>query len=403
MPQAPAGEPVEAEEIEKLNGQEDELCGVMGMSITDAHATFPAGTGSCIAPGTPVKTGFEATLGRPDVSISELDSGILWNDRGDMLQLRSKLLLNAGELPAPKVDMTKTFDPSTGVDCETAHARHAAATTTRYGGMPGGKPGASGPIPYDIAGQGVFDTLAYACDSRVANVVETYPQCTNPPTTKACRNGPPGMLTPEDLIIAFSDGIDHDHNGYVNDIAGWNFVDNNNDPYDDVHYGHGTGEDEDSTAEADTALGEIGACPNCTVLPLRVGESFVADANRFAEADDLRDRPRREHRPGGARHLQRPRLRARSDRLRLRPRRHRDRLGRRRGRRTPQPARRAAAHDRRQRARGPGEPRRRTVTNKPPSYLQLDGCTNFGTRIDLSVPLPRAPRRRPARARASPG
>src|SRR4029077_4229694 len=26
------------------------------------------------------------------------------------------------------------------------------------------------------------------------------------------------------------------------------------------------------------------------------------------------------------------------------------------------------------------------VTNKPPSYLQLDGCTNFGTRIDLSVP-----------------
>jgi hypothetical protein len=26
------------------------------------------------------------------------------------------------------------------------------------------------------------------------------------------------------------------------------------------------------------------------------------------------------------------------------------------------------------------------VTNTPPSYLQLDGCTNFGTRIDVSVP-----------------
>src|SRR4029077_989842 len=26
------------------------------------------------------------------------------------------------------------------------------------------------------------------------------------------------------------------------------------------------------------------------------------------------------------------------------------------------------------------------VTNKPPSYLQLDGCTNFGTRVDLAVP-----------------
>jgi hypothetical protein len=26
------------------------------------------------------------------------------------------------------------------------------------------------------------------------------------------------------------------------------------------------------------------------------------------------------------------------------------------------------------------------VTNTPPSYLQLDGCTNFGTRIDVAVP-----------------
>src|SRR5207245_3506925 len=26
------------------------------------------------------------------------------------------------------------------------------------------------------------------------------------------------------------------------------------------------------------------------------------------------------------------------------------------------------------------------VTNTPPSYLQLDGCTNFGTRIDIAVP-----------------
>ena len=28
----------------------------------------------------------------------------------------------------------------------------------------------------------------------------------------------------------------------------------------------------------------LGTCPNCMVLPLRVGESFVTDANRFAEA-----------------------------------------------------------------------------------------------------------------------
>ena len=217
------------------------------------------------------------------MTIAETDSGIEWDNRGAMIQVRGKYLLNAGELPAPKVDMSKTFDSSTHVNCETARA----ATGGDYdadGGMPGGQPGGSGPIPYDVLEQGVFNVLDYACDSRVANVVEHYPQCTNPPSTKECRNGPPGMLTPEDLIIAFSDGIDHDHNGYVNDIAGWNFVDNDNDPYDDVHYGHGTGEVQDSSAEADDGSGASGTCPNCEIMELRVGESFVADGNAFAQA-----------------------------------------------------------------------------------------------------------------------
>ena len=60
VPQAPTAEPIEAEEIKKLNGQEDELCGVMGMSITDAHATMPAGTGSCITAGRPIHTAMHA-------------------------------------------------------------------------------------------------------------------------------------------------------------------------------------------------------------------------------------------------------------------------------------------------------------------------------------------------------
>ncbi len=100
----------------------------------------------------------------------------------------------------------------------------------------------------------------------------------------ALRHGPPRRCsTPEDLILAFSDGKDHDRNGFANDIAGWNFLDDNNDPFDDVQYGHGTGEAHDSAAEANNG-GDLGTCPNCMVMPLRVGESFVTDANRFAEA-----------------------------------------------------------------------------------------------------------------------
>ena len=91
------------------------------------------------------------------------------------------------------------------------------------------------------------------------------------------------MLTPEDLIIAFSDGTDSDGNGFVDDVAGWDFLDDDNDPFDDVQYGHGTGEARDSSSEADNG-GQLGSCPNCMVLPLRVGESFVADVNRFAAA-----------------------------------------------------------------------------------------------------------------------
>jgi len=92
-----------------------------------------------------------------------------------------------------------------------------------------------------------------------------------------------GAVTGYDLIQAFSNHDDADHNGFVDDIAGWDFLDNDNDPYDDVQYGHGTGEASDSSSEANNG-GQAGSCPNCMVVPLRVGDSFVADANRFGQA-----------------------------------------------------------------------------------------------------------------------
>ena len=256
-----------------VNGRSDELCGIRGMSVVDANATMPA-DGSCVAAGTPIHTAFQSTLGRPDVLISELDSGIEWNDKGAMIAVRKKIWLNAGELPAPRDDLASTFDPSTGVDC----AAHAGAVGAGGDYNPaGGTRQADGSVPYDILGQGVFDVLDYACDSRVAAVVS------GDSPLHALRHGPPGMLTPEDLILAFSDGVDHDQDGFANDIAGWNFVDDNNDPYDDVQYGHGTGEVQDSAGEANTTS-TLGTCPDCTVMELRVGESFIADINRFAQA-----------------------------------------------------------------------------------------------------------------------
>jgi hypothetical protein len=175
------------------------------------------------------KTAWNITTGRPDVTIAVLDSGIKWNDAGAMTDLRRKVRLNTGELPLPQ-----------------------------------------GCTNYDCNGDGVVNVDDYSGDPRV-NL--------NDPR----RVGPTGVITPQDLLIAFSDGTDADGNGFADDIAGWDFVDNDNDPFDDVQYGHGTGEARDSTAEADNG-GDVGTCPNCTVLPLRVGESFIADVNRFAQA-----------------------------------------------------------------------------------------------------------------------
>ncbi len=205
--------------------------GIRGSRLADA-ADAPA-------------TAWETTTGRPDVQIAVLDSGIKWDDVGAMNNLRFKTWLNRGELPEPN---------------------RLRGTSLTGGGCPGhgGSPGV-----YDVNGDGVFNLADYACDDRVS---------INPPN-----NVNPGQFEPQDILIAFTDGDDDDGNGFNDDMVGWDFLDNDNDPYDDVQYGHGTGEAQDSTAEANNG-GELGACPNCMSMHMRVGDSFIADSNRFAGA-----------------------------------------------------------------------------------------------------------------------
>jgi hypothetical protein len=176
-----------------------------------------------------VDTAWQKTTGRPDVAIAVLDSGIKWNDAGAMQDLRRKVRLNRDELPLPQ-----------------------------------------GCTQYDCNSDGVFNVSDYAGDSRVD-------------LSDPRRVGPAGVMTPQDLLIAFSNADDADGNGFVDDIAGWDFLDNDNDAYDDVQYGHGTGEAEGSTAEANNGR-NAGSCPNCMFVPTRVGDSFVADVSNFAQA-----------------------------------------------------------------------------------------------------------------------
>jgi len=221
--------------VTAVNASPAELHGVRGAHIVDADASVDAA--------------WQVTTGRPDVAIAVLDSGIKWDDTGAMRNLRFTTHLNRGELPEPRNDgLAAPNEP--GQDCTPAGPYDEAG--------------------HDLNGDGVFNLLDYACDDRV------------PPAPPGNVN--PGLFEPQDLLIAFSDGADDDSNGYVDDIVGWDFLDDDNDPYDDVQYGHGTGEAQDSTAEADNGQGGVGTCPNCQAMHMRVGDSFIADINRFAAA-----------------------------------------------------------------------------------------------------------------------
>ncbi|HLE97422.1 MAG TPA: S8 family serine peptidase, partial [Candidatus Thermoplasmatota archaeon] len=172
--------------------------------------------------GMSVDRAWLGSTGRPDVVIAVLDSGIRWRE-GD---LREKAYLNRGELPA--------LAPSNPVDA------------------------------WDTNFDGVVSAADYAGVVSDLNAN--------------------GGLDAGDVVRHFSDGVDDDGNGFVDDVSGWDFVDEDNDAFDDVDYGHGTGEAKDSTAEAGNGGGMPGTCPSCRFMPLRVGLSFIAHSEDYAQA-----------------------------------------------------------------------------------------------------------------------
>jgi len=177
--------------------------------------------------GMSVDTAWQLTLGRDDVVIAVLDSGIRWRNR----DLADQVWLNAGELPWPL-----------------------------------------GAASHDADGDGALRARDYATDPRVGD-----------------RNGN-GFVDAGDLVLAFFDCTDGDGNGYADDIAGYDFFGTghcgntvaDNDPGDDTDFGHGTGIAATAAGATNNGIGGAGVCPRCRILPVRVGDSFVVDANRFA-------------------------------------------------------------------------------------------------------------------------
>jgi MYXO-CTERM domain-containing protein len=186
------------------------------------------------ASGMSIDLAWRYSRGDDAVRIAVTDSGIEW----DNADLRERIWLNADELQAHK--------------------------PTKPDKSPCGGTGALAEL--DCNGDGIFNIVDYEGSPNV---------------TDRNKNG---VLDAGDLILEFSDGIDDGGNGYVDDIAGWDFMKNDNDPFDDTRYGHGTGEGNDSVGTGNNGVGGIGACHQCRLVPLRTGDSFIADVNAIAQA-----------------------------------------------------------------------------------------------------------------------
>jgi subtilisin family serine protease len=77
-------------------------------------------------------------------------------------------------------------------------------------------------------------------------------------------------------------GIDDDGNGFIDDVHGWDFANDDNDPFDDA--GHGTHVSGTIGAVGDNGLGVVGINWHVSILPVKFlgadGSGFTSDALR---------------------------------------------------------------------------------------------------------------------------
>jgi VCBS repeat protein/subtilase family protein len=156
-------------------------------------------------------------------TVAYIEGGINWHG-GDSAELANRVFLNSGELPPPTT-------PSQGTNA---------------------------------CGPGVLCAADY---------VDTPDSNGN------------GIVDPEDIIVYFSNGVDNDQNGYTDDISGWDFYNDQNDPATlDSTYNHANGQMKQAAAETNNQLEGAGVCPDCRLLPVKAGAEALDRTDDLAQA-----------------------------------------------------------------------------------------------------------------------
>ncbi|MEL7367725.1 MAG: S8 family serine peptidase [Myxococcota bacterium] len=179
------------------------------------------------------------TTGRPDVIIAVANDGINPSERDLITQWR----LNAREL-----------QPPAGADV------------------------------HDVNGDGAFDvrdyTTATGTETPTIDRVFALDLLQRPDRGDANGNG---LLDPQDILQIYADGRDDDGNGYIDDICGWDFVDDDPDPFvEDAQ--PAIDATRAALARANDGVGVAGVCPRCRGLPLRVSRSGASTPMALALA-----------------------------------------------------------------------------------------------------------------------
>ncbi|MCW2967087.1 MAG: hypothetical protein JWM71_859, partial [Solirubrobacteraceae bacterium] len=207
----------------------------------------------------------QGNVGRADILVAYIEGGVNY-DSDNIKDGLDNVFLNQKELPKPE------------------------------------KADGSSYASYDANGDGRFDIRDYADDPRVN---PACPSGTAPfakfeeGTTRSCQAAgkhdylnsvdiggkKTPYLSPEDLIVVFSDHVDQDHNGYVDDISGWNFDRNTNDPQtEDTAYSHAPGLISLIGGQADNGFAGVGVCRSCRVVPIKQGSECLGRPDRWGEA-----------------------------------------------------------------------------------------------------------------------
>ncbi len=199
--------------------------GPLGMNLTNALTAYNA------LPGASTNQG---------VTVAYIEGGINWH-LGDAATLANSVYVNWHALPVPCSGTT------------VANATMVVNGTTQ----PCATVYSSNRADYTPDGSGIVNAAQWAHDPRVHD-----------------SNGN-GVIDPEDLIAAFSDGVDHTGLGYTNDISGWDFYHNQNDPaMVDTAYGH-------ANSQMDVIHHE---CPMCMIMPVKAGDEALDPTDNLAKA-----------------------------------------------------------------------------------------------------------------------